>query len=182
MLDYGDEGAAAIVVLDLLGMHPWMAAELRRRAHETLGIPEDAIVLSATHDHAAPVGLRSGMFSRLDEPLAETTVAACLEALTPRRGNRARPGHDEGRRDRRVDGVAMNRRDPDGPVDSTLRVLLLDGEDGPVASLMNFACHATVLNGAEPAAHAPSFPAPPAASSKQPPARRRCTCRAPAAT
>ncbi|MEK7247750.1 MAG: hypothetical protein AAB092_04700, partial [Chloroflexota bacterium] len=46
-----------------------------------------------------------------------------------------------------VPGVAMNRRDPDGPVDQTLRALLLDGEDGPIASLMNFACHATVLSG-----------------------------------
>lgn len=41
----------------------------------------------------------------------------------------------------------MNRRDPGGPVDETLRILLLDGEDGPVASLMGFACHATILNG-----------------------------------
>src|SRR6266540_499768 len=54
VLDYGNE-SAAIVVLDLLGVHPWLTSELRRRAHQALGIPDDAIVLSATHDHAAPV-------------------------------------------------------------------------------------------------------------------------------
>lgn len=145
VLDYGGEGAAAIVVLDLLGVHPWMAAELRHRANERLGILEDAIVLSATHDHAAPAGLRSGMFSRLDEPLAEKTVAACLDALNRAWESRQTATMKIGAID--VPGVAMNRRDPDGPVDQTLRVLLLDGKDGPIASLMNFACHATVLSG-----------------------------------
>lgn len=146
VLDYGDEGAFAVVVLDLLGIHPWMVAELRRRAHHALGIPADAIVLSATHDHAAPVGLRSGMFSRLDEGLAENTVTKCLEALTAAFEARQTATLKLG--SVQVPNVAMNRRDPDGPVDETLRVLLLDGEDGPVASLMSFACHATVLNGA----------------------------------
>lgn len=144
-LDYGDGGATAIVVLDLLGVHPWMAAELRRRAHDTLGIREDAIILSATHDHAAPVGLRSGMFSRLNEALAEKTVVACLDALAQawnaRRPATIKAGSIE------VAGVGMNRRDPAGPVDPALRVLLLDGEDGPVASLLSYACHATVLTG-----------------------------------
>lgn len=146
VLDYGGEGAAAIVVLDLLGIHPWMAAELRHRANERLGIPENTILLSATHDHAAPVGLRSGMYSRLDEPLAEKIVAACLDALTRAWESRRPATLKIGAID--VPGVAMNRRDPDGPVDSLLRVLLLDGEDAPIASLMNFACHATVLSGA----------------------------------
>ena len=172
--------AAAIVVLDLLGIHPWMAAELRRRAHETLGIPEDAVVLSATHDHAAPVGLRSGMFSRLDEELAEKTVAACLDALTRAWESRQPATLKAGSID--VPGVGMNRRDPDGPVDPTLRVLLLDGEDGPVASLMNFACHATVLTGANLLLSARVPRRRPAASSKRRPAHPPSTSRAPAAT
>lgn len=145
VLDCDAGGAAAIVVLDLLAVHPWMAAELRRRARDTLAIPEEAVVLAATHDHAAPLGLRTGMFSYLDKALAEKTIGACLDALTrawqSRRPATLKLGTAE------VGGVAMNRRDPDGPVDSLLRVLLLDGEDGPVASLMSYACHATVLSG-----------------------------------
>jgi hypothetical protein len=145
VLDYGDEGSAAIVVVDLLGIHPWMAAELRDRARESLGIPEDALLLSATHDHAAPIGLRSGMFSRLDESLAEAIVSACLAALSAAWKSRQPAAIKLG--SSQVVGVAMNRRDPNGPVDETLRILLLDGEDGPIASLMSFACHATVLSG-----------------------------------
>jgi hypothetical protein len=145
VLDYPDQGATAIVVLDLLAVHPWMATELRLRAHETLGIPEDALILSATHDHAAPVGLRSGMFSRLDQPLAEKTVTACLQALQ-RAWDSRRPATLKAT-SVPVEGVAMNRRDPNGPLDPTLRVLLLDADAGPIASLLNFACHATVLNG-----------------------------------
>jgi len=41
----------------------------------------------------------------------------------------------------------MNRRHSDGPIDQILRVLLVDGEAGPIATLLNFACHATVLSG-----------------------------------
>jgi neutral ceramidase len=145
VLDYGD-AACAIVGCDLLGVHPWLTAELRRRAGKSLGIAEDAVLLAATHDHAGPVGLRAGMFSRLDEALAEATVAKIISAVerawAARRPVMLKTGAAE------VDTIGMNRRDPAGPTDATLRVVLFDGEDGPVASLLNFACHATVLSGA----------------------------------
>jgi hypothetical protein len=47
-----------------------------------------------------------------------------------------------------VDSVSQNRRDPDGPMDPSLRVLLFDSPDprgAVIASVVNFACHATVL-------------------------------------
>src|SRR5205085_2179573 len=47
-----------------------------------------------------------------------------------------------------VDSVSENRRDPDGPADDALRVLLFDSpdtRDGIIAAIVNFACHATVL-------------------------------------
>jgi hypothetical protein len=47
-----------------------------------------------------------------------------------------------------IDTVSMNRRDPDWPVDPLMQVLLVDSDEGPVASIVNFACHATVLSGA----------------------------------
>jgi hypothetical protein len=146
VLDYGDDGAAAIVVCDLLGMHPWIAAEVRHRACESHGIPEAAIIVAATHDHAAPAGLRTGMFSRLDEPLAESVVANILSAITAAWKNR----HDATLKvgSIPVPTLPVNRRDPSGPTDPLLRVLLLDADDGPIATLMSYACHATVLTGA----------------------------------
>jgi neutral ceramidase len=167
VLDYGDDQSTAhpealegraepqlnapratstvIIGCDLLGVHPWLTAKLRRRVRDSLGIAEDAVLLAATHNHAGPVGLRSGMFSRLDETLAEATVGKIVRAVerawAARRPVTLKTGAAE------VDTIGMNRRDPAGPADAVLRAVLFDGEDGPVASLLNFACHATVLSG-----------------------------------
>src|SRR3990172_9018265 len=100
VLDHGEK-ACAIAGCDLLGMHSSIATEVRRRAHESLGIDPDGLLVAATHSHPGPAV---------------------------------------------VDTVSMTRRPPDWPTDPVLRLLLIDGEDGrPVASLLNFACHATVL-------------------------------------
>ncbi|MEO8456389.1 MAG: neutral/alkaline non-lysosomal ceramidase N-terminal domain-containing protein [Chloroflexota bacterium] len=145
VLDYGDS-ACAIVVCDLLGVHPSLTAEVRRHAKDALGIPEDNVIVAATHNHAGPAGLRSGIFSRLDDGLKEATVGKITDALerawSARRPATIKTGETT------VAGVALNRRDPDTSVDETLRVVLFEGEGGVVATLMNFACHATVLTGA----------------------------------
>lgn len=144
VLDYGAEGACAVVVCDLLGIHPWMASEARRRV-TALGIPQEGFVLAATHDHAAPAGLRSGMFATLDEALAEDVVAKIVAAVEQAWESRREATMAIGEID--VPAVAQNRRDPAGPVDATLRVVLFDSDDGPVAAMLSFACHATVLKG-----------------------------------
>jgi len=144
VLDDGEK-ACAIAGCDLLGMHSSIAAEVRRRAHESLGIDPDAVLVAATHSHAGPVGLRGGMFSMLDEALAARVADGILQALTSAHAQRRPAALKLGRAV--IDTVSMNRRHPDWPTDPVLRVLLVDGEDGrPVASLLNFACHATVLN------------------------------------
>jgi hypothetical protein len=46
-----------------------------------------------------------------------------------------------------LDSVSMNRRFPDGPIDTTVRVLRVEGEDGELrAALVNYGCHPTILN------------------------------------
>ena len=145
VVDYGPEGAATIVGCDLLGMHPWTTAEVRRQVEAAHGIPADGVIVSATHNHAGPAGLREGMFARLDEGLAEVVagkiVGAIGRAWKARRVTTIKAGTAT------VDTVAMNRRDPDGPVDPLLRTVLFDSDEGPVACLLYFACHATVLDG-----------------------------------
>lgn len=143
VLDDGDT-ACAIIGCDLLGAHPWLTSEIRRRAHETTGLAEDGVLLAALHNHAGPAGLRTGMFSRLDEALAEATVAKIVAAIEQAWASRFPVTIKTGAAT--VDNVAMNRRDPEWPVDNVLRVVLFDGDDGPVASLLNFSCHATVLD------------------------------------
>lgn len=143
VFEQGDE-TAVIVSCDLLGIHPWIASEVRERAAEAHGIHPAGVLVAATHDHAAPVGLRAGMFAQLNEPLAETLVGrvcgAIEEAWTARRPASIKQASAT------VDTISLNRRDPDWPIDATLHVVSVDSEDGPIATVLNFACHATVLD------------------------------------
>jgi hypothetical protein len=142
VLEQGAE-SAAIVSVDALAMHPWITAEVRKRAAD-LGIRTDGVLVAATHNHATPVGLRAGMFARLDEPRAEELVARICAAISEA-WNARRPA-TLGVASVTVDTVGRNRRDPEWPIDPELRVVLVDSDAGPVATLVNFACHATVLS------------------------------------
>jgi hypothetical protein len=140
-----DGTQAAIVSCDLLGMHAAITDEVRRLAEKRAGVLGDALLVCATHDHAAPAGLRGGMFSQLDEALAGTLVQRIIGALEEAVGSLRPAVMKMGRAT--IETVSQNRRDPEAPIDPVLRVLLVDGEDGPIASVINFACHATVLSG-----------------------------------
>lgn len=140
----GPDDRCALVSCDLLGVHPWITGEVRRLAADAAAVPAEHVVVAATHNHAGPAGLRGGMFSRLDEGLAAMVarrVAGAIEfAFDQRRSATLKVGRAT------VDTVSMNRRHPEWPIDPVLRLLLVDGDDGPVASLLNFACHGTVLD------------------------------------
>ena len=138
-----DDGAtqAAIVSCDLVGVDRRLVARAREIASAATGIPAANMMITATHTHAGPAGLRA----ELDATLTETTarlIAGAIEAAY----RRLRPSVLKAGRGS-VDTVSQNRRDPGGPIDDALRVLLFDSPDadGVVASIVNFACHATVL-------------------------------------
>lgn len=144
VLDDG-ENACAIVGCDLLGMHPQITSSIRKQVAAATSIPPEAILIAATHNHAGPYGLRSGLFGTLNEELAAHLVSkvssAVIEAYEGRRPAALKSGSAH------LDTVSQNRRDPEWPIDPLLRILVLDGEDGPIANLINFACHATVMTG-----------------------------------
>ncbi len=142
-----EQGAqnAVIVSCDLLGVHAWIASEVRARAAAATGVNPDGVLVAATHNHAGPAGLRGGLMSRLDETLAEAVVVRVCEAIEEAWKSR-RPASIK-HASATVDTISLNRRDPEWPKDAALHVVLIEGEDGPVATVLNFACHATVLNG-----------------------------------
>lgn len=144
VLDDGDN-ACAIAGCDLLGMHPAVTNTVRERASATTNIPPEAVLVAATHNHAGPHGLRAGMFCELNEALSANLIdkiaAAISEAYEARRPATLKLGSAS------LDTISMNRRHPDWPIDPTLSVLLVDGEHGPIATLLNFACHATIMTG-----------------------------------
>lgn len=139
-----DDGAtqAAIVSCDLVGIDRRLAAAVRQIAHEATGIPAAHIMVSATHTHAGPAGLRADMDAGLTETTARLIAGAVIAAHGQIRPAVLKAGHGS------VDSVSQNRRHPNGPADDALEVLLVDSPDprqGAIAAIVNFACHATVL-------------------------------------
>ena len=133
---------AALVSCDLIHVDGYLMAAVRQQAAEATGIPAEHIMVAAIHTHAGPAGLRQGM----DEPLVETTARRIAGAIAAA-DRKKQPGVLKVGRCT-VDSVSQNRRDPSWPVDTTLRLLLVDSPERgepPLAAVINFACHATVL-------------------------------------
>ncbi len=139
-------------------------APIAARVAAATGIPAAHVRLGATHTHAGPVvsvvrGPLGVDFSRYIEAQArynamveDKIVGAIVEAHS-----RLQPAHAHGargtgtininRRVRAKDGLpAAVGRNPDGFVDRELVVVRIDAADGkPLAILVNFQCHGTVL-------------------------------------
>jgi neutral ceramidase len=99
-------------------------------------------MVATVHTHAGPAGLRRGV----DEALAGATARQIARAIAAA-DREKRPGVLKVGRCT-VDSVSQNRRDPSWPIDTALRLLLVDGSERgepPLAAVINFACHATVL-------------------------------------
>jgi hypothetical protein len=137
----------AIVSLDLCQVDAAFADAVRSRASARTGIPADAIILNASHNHSAPAWPL--------EPAAEGSplwhwaqsvidrVVACIEAahLTTRP---ARAGIGSFT----AAGVAVNRVWPAHPVDNRVTVIRIDAADGaPLLTVLSLACHALTVGG-----------------------------------
>ena len=142
-LVFDDGGTrAALVSCDLIHIDGYLAAAVRQQAAEATGIPADHVMVAAIHTHAGPAGLRQGM----DEPLVETTARHIAGAIAAADREKQPCVLKVGRCT--VDSVSQNRRDPSWPIDTALRLLLVDSPERgkpPLAAVINFACHATIL-------------------------------------
>jgi len=132
----------ALVVCDLCELDETFVATTRRRIEAAAGIPPGAVMIAATHTHAAPATFR--LFSAppdaiwlnaLSERITDATVAA-MRDLAP-----ARLAVGVGREET----VGRNRRRPDAPTDPTLTTVRIDREGAPPIHLVHYACHPTVL-------------------------------------
>jgi neutral ceramidase len=150
VLDDG-ERQVAVVALDLAFVSRHLSDEVRSRVRALTGIPPEAVLLNASHNHSGP-GLRLGSDVRpLAEPGGYDRYAATLPdfiagAVYAAHHHRrpARVGAGQGR----APGLSTNRVHPEEPIDDSVQVLRVDGVDGrPLATVVGFACHGTCMGG-----------------------------------
>ena len=147
-----DDGSrrVALVATDLLWMPRHVAEAARRRITALTGIPPEAVLLNASHNHSAPVllepesvraAVRTEGLEGYAAALPDRLAGAVYGANTRRQP--AAIGAGVGR----APGISVNRVDPRRSVDDTVTVLRVDGEHGVMAIVVGFACHGTCVGG-----------------------------------
>jgi len=147
-----DDGRAktAIVGVDVLGIGPEMRAAVVKGIAGT-GIASDHLLLAATHTHSGPghlypIPALELFFGKFRQDVLDAVTSAIVQAVTTA-DSRLQPaaiGAAEGA----IENASHNRRHDGGPVDETMSVLRVDTADGkPLALLINFAAHPTVVGG-----------------------------------
>ncbi|MCX5555257.1 neutral/alkaline non-lysosomal ceramidase N-terminal domain-containing protein [Streptomyces sp. NBC_00038] len=159
-----DDGAHEVALLSADLIEAGDMTPVRERIERELGIPFDHIVITATHTHSAPrIGLVSpGALAHGGPPESDTYTAwvydRMIGALKEARASSqpARFGLGKGtadvnvNRDEYIAGKWAMGVNPDGPSDKTVWVLRFETLTGdPIAVLLNYAVHSTVVLGTE---------------------------------
>jgi hypothetical protein len=147
-----DDGAQhlALVSLDLLAINEFIVDRIRARLAPT------EVLLCCSHTHSGPIVYADEKSPRRNREyiaaLEENIVAAVREAEEDLRPSRLEYACGEApvginRRERKPDGRIEIGRNPEGPRDRSVQVVsVLAEEDGSrIATLVNYACHGTVL-------------------------------------
>ena len=139
--------AAVFVSVDVLGLAADFVGRVRQIINARTGLPEAAVMVSATHTHSAPVTV-STFFNpgeTLDQAYMTRLASAIDDAVACAWQSRsaARLGVGSGR----VSGIGRNRRTADHlPVDDEVGIIKVASLDGRTRGvLINHACHPTVL-------------------------------------
>lgn len=155
-------GRMVFVTLDLIGIPRTLRKSLEARVEKAWQLPPGGLLLNASHTHSGPefrVGrapaddgefkpssLGDSYGRELEEKLF-ALIGTALEGRAPARlaYSFARCGFAMNRRLPTKDGY-KNSPYPEGPVDQSVPVLRVEGEDGKLrAVLFGYACHNTTL-------------------------------------
>jgi hypothetical protein len=151
-------GTTVVVLdIDIQILTNQRADEIRKAVSQATGLPVENIRASATHTHSGPTPYKSWIEKgyELVDPWFEQLARSCAEAaqdalhavqpVVVRFGR----GHSHINANRRCVTPAGERFlgvNPDGACDHEVGVIRFDSFDGtPVATLVNYACHATIM-------------------------------------
>lgn len=139
-----DSHVAVVLALDLMVIDAHFARNVREQLQAQLGIPPEAVLLTCSHSHNAPAagGLRGvGECDPAYEAwAAQQAAAAALVAWENRVPAQMVCGS------RPCPGLTFNRTRSEGVVDDLLTIARIDRvAGGPLAVLVNFAAHPTVM-------------------------------------
>ncbi len=161
-----DEHLVVIATMDIVGV-PMVLRNMALNQLEGTGIRDDNFLITASHSHSAPAAMNKNLiegilFGRYNNELAKRTASIITEAVREAVANLAEATLSIAQAE--VPDLTRNRRDPsynygtrrftdaydpDNPrniTDDTMTVLRVDNASGkPLAMLVHFATHATVL-------------------------------------
>ncbi len=129
-----------IAICDFVGVPNEIVEQARELIRMDLGIPPENVAIGATHTHSGPL-LRDADLAAFASVTARKIAGSVAVALGDLRPAPLKYGSS------RVTTMSQNRRQPDWPIEETAKVLLAAPEGGapPVATLVNYACHSTVM-------------------------------------
>jgi neutral ceramidase len=142
-----------ISVCDLVGVGSQVVDRVRRLAQDELAIPSANVLVAATHTHSGPLEVNPAESTPFAETLASGVLRSIREAIAALQPVSLRVGTVT------VDTISQNRRDPAGPIETLATVLAATPEGGgrPAVTLVNYACHSTVLE-YDNMQYSPDFP------------------------
>lgn len=153
-----DGRRAAVVVLDVAIVEDEHVAIIRRNAAAKANLDPANITVCAIQTHSAPRTQRVWGWCELDMayindimiPGAVAAIVAAAAKLVPVRVGFAETASSAGINRRRIGekhGVVLA-QNPWGVYDPTMTVLRLQGPDGPLANIVHYGAHPTVLGSA----------------------------------
>jgi neutral ceramidase len=146
------QSPAMFIANDIIWVGKASTQRVRERIADVTGVPADAIMVTGTHTHSGPMTL-DYISNEADEVVPKTDQAYVrfMEARIVSAGIRAfeaaQPA-EAGLVSVQVAGIGTNRRDPDGPADREVPILMVCSlETGcPLACMLVCSMHPTALH------------------------------------
>ena len=134
------KNSALIVVCDLVAVGDDLTDILRTDLSLKLDVEKSNIMITATHTHAGPAAVRN----LLDPEYTLLLRAMVCKAAANAEANKQQVSLKLLKAG--VEGVSQNRRDPAGPIEETLDLIVAANQQGAaVSTIVSFSCHPTIM-------------------------------------